>query len=214
MRYFFKYKGINSITKGISIVETPPITTCNVGKDGKLEPYEKELICRIDMSIADIDDISAWLTGEGDLELSWEPGKYFKAKPIGNIDYIVLVKKLRNFAIKFEIEPGSYLKEGNEKIVLTEKANLRNLGNTESDPIITIFGNGDINLVVAQQVMKLKGVNQSIILDTPLLEAYKGAELQNRNANGEFPILPLGEFSISWSGNVSKIEIIPNWRCL
>lgn len=31
---------------------------------------------------------------------------------------------------------------------------------------------------------------------------------------GQFPYLDIGENVISWSGNISKIEITPNWRCL
>ncbi|QDY17535.1 phage tail protein [Clostridium botulinum] len=30
---------------------------------------------------------------------------------------------------------------------------------------------------------------------------------------GEFPIFQVGENKISWTGNVSKIEITPRWRC-
>ena len=42
--------------------------------------------------------------------------------------------------------------------------------------------------------------------------AYNGAVLMNQNMNGEFPIFKVGENTISWTGNASKVAIEPNWR--
>lgn len=44
--------------------------------------------------------------------------------------------------------------------------------------------------------------------------AYNGSTLLNNKMSGEFPVLELGENNISWVGNVSKLEIQPNWRWL
>ncbi|WP_302653297.1 phage tail protein [uncultured Clostridium sp.] len=32
--------------------------------------------------------------------------------------------------------------------------------------------------------------------------------------NGEFPKFEVGENNISWTGSVSKVKVIPNWRWL
>lgn len=36
----------------------------------------------------------------------------------------------------------------------------------------------------------------------------------NGNMTGDFPTLLPGQNAISWSGNVTRLEIQPNWRYL
>ena len=50
--------------------------------------------------------------------------------------------------------------------------------------------------------------------DSELQEAYSGATGMNSAMSGEFPILKPGMNAISWSGNVTRVEVKPNWRYL
>ena len=43
---------------------------------------------------------------------------------------------------------------------------------------------------------------------------YSGATGMNSAMSGEFPILKPGMNAISWSGDVTKVEVNPNWRYL
>ena len=45
-------------------------------------------------------------------------------------------------------------------------------------------------------------------------EAYSGTTGMNSVLSGEFPILKPGMNAISWSGEVTKVEVKPNWRYL
>ena len=45
-------------------------------------------------------------------------------------------------------------------------------------------------------------------------EAYSGTTGLNSAMSGEFPVLKPGQNAISWSGDVTKVEISPNWRYL
>ena len=87
-----------------------------------------------------------------------------------------------------------------------------NMGTFESEPIITIFGSGNIMLYVNNQNVSLKEIIGSVTLDSEMKNAYNGATLFNHKMIGEFPILILGENNISWLGAVTKLEIQPNWR--
>ena len=62
--------------------------------------------------------------------------------------------------------------------------------------------------------MELDGITDSITLDTQLIEAYKGDLSMNSCMSGEFPVFTPGANAISWSGNVTKVEVQPNWRFL
>ncbi len=45
-------------------------------------------------------------------------------------------------------------------------------------------------------------------------EAYQGETLLNEKMEGDFPVLKPGNNLISWSGDVNRVVIAPNWRYL
>ena len=89
-----------------------------------------------------------------------------------------------------------------------------NPGSIASEPVLTVYGSGDITLMIGSQMIELKGIEGSITLNTELQEAYSGTSSMNSAVDGEFPTLPPGAVPYSWEGNVSRIEIQPNWRSL
>ena len=89
-----------------------------------------------------------------------------------------------------------------------------NPGSVYSEPVITVYGTGDITLMVGTVIVELEGISGSITLDSELQEAYSGTTGMNSAMSGEFPILKPGMNAISWSGEVTKVEVKPNWRYL
>ena len=83
-----------------------------------------------------------------------------------------------------------------------------------AEPVITVYGSGDITLMIGASIVELEGVSSSIVLDCALKEAYQGSTLQNEKMTGEFPRLVPGLNGVSWVGNVSRLIIRPNWRYL
>ena len=62
--------------------------------------------------------------------------------------------------------------------------------------------------------MELSDVNGEIVIDSVLQEAYSGTESMNSCMSGDFPTLPPGNSTISWTGNVTYLKVEPNWRHL
>jgi len=91
---------------------------------------------------------------------------------------------------------------------------LNNPGSVYAEPVLTVYGDGDITLMIGQQLVELEGISGSIVIDSVLKEAYKESELQNDRMSGEFPVLRPGGNAISWTGDVSRIVVTPNWRYL
>lgn len=91
---------------------------------------------------------------------------------------------------------------------------ITNPGSVYAEPVITVYGSGDITLMVGTTIVELEGVSGSITLDTPLMEAYTGTTSQNGKMTGEFPVLKPGANAISWTGSVTKVVLRPNWRFL
>lgn len=87
---------------------------------------------------------------------------------------------------------------------------IRNSGNYFSKPVMTIYGAGTINLNINQSPFIISlGNEEYITIDASAMEAYKGTELKNRLVTGDYSnfVLNVGDNSISWSGNITEIEI-------
>ncbi|EPY2274513.1 distal tail protein Dit [Clostridium sporogenes] len=155
--------------------------------------------------------INSWLDGQGELYLSWLDGYEYKVKEVKfegiEIDIV------GEFEVTFVCDPFKYLEN---EIIEIDKNNftIYNEGTYESQPYLKICGSGDISLNINDEVIKLKNVNNYIELDSEIQECYRGNLNCNNDMQGEFPTLKIGENKISWTGNVSKIEVTPNWRYL
>ena len=91
---------------------------------------------------------------------------------------------------------------------------LENPGTVHSEPIITVYGSGEITLMVGQFIVELADFEGSITINSELQEAYSRITSMNSSMSGGFPLLVPGNNAISWTGDVTRIEIEPNWRYL
>lgn len=163
-----------------------------------------------------IDDIKGWLIGtrESSLIFDFQKDKKYIAQVVNTIDFTQVYKIFSRFIIVFNCQPFKYA-INNSTLNLINSEKVTNVGTIYSEPIIKVVGNGDINLNIQSQTIKFKGITDHIILDSLQQNAYnQSGENLNNKVTGEFPVLSVGDNSISWSGNVSKIEITPNWRWL
>ena len=100
-------------------------------------------------------------------------------------------------------------------IVVTASSTIvTNPGSVYAEPVLTVYGSGDITLIVGMTIVELENITESIVIDCALKEAYQGTTLLNDHMTGEFPVLKQGPHALSWTGDVSRIVITPNWRYL
>lgn len=211
--------------KGVIISELPPITKPKMrvridtidGKDGSettnlgFEAYTKTVKIGLTRNY-DIDNIISWLNGDGIIQFSNEPDKYYRVKVIDQIDYEKLLR-FKTAEIKFYTQPFKYSATERTKVVdVTGQATteVRNAGNYFSKPVITFTGTGTINVSVnglQKCVLNLGATSESITLDADKQEAYFGGVLKNRQMDGQFITLEVGKNTITWTGNLTKIEI-------
>lgn len=156
-----------------------------------------------------------WLSGSGELVLEQAPDRYFKAR-VSNLISVsqFIANEAYKFPLYFKCEPFGYLFSGNNKLNVTQPQSVVNAGTVHSLPIITVYGSGNITLTVNKQVVKLTSVDGSLTMDSELQECVKGLEDYGEKMEGDYIVLEEGANAISFTGNVSKIEIIPRWRCL
>jgi phage-related protein len=78
-----------------------------------------------------------------------------------------------------------------------------------------VEGSGDIDLTIGEVTLGITELISSITIDVPQRLAYNdGINLTGSLAGDEWPTLPVGTTAISWTGNITRITITPNWRAL
>lgn len=160
------------------------------------------------------DKIKAWLdNGEGPLTFSNQTDKYYIAHVSDQFDISQEIDNFGKFQVNFRCQPFKYA-TNNETITLESAGIVYNPGTIESQPIITVYGTGDIALTINSKTIQLTNVADYVTVDSVLVDCYKDTALKNNDMTGDFPVLIPGTNSISWTGTVTKIEITPNWRWL
>ena len=233
MNNWFEWNGTRCTEYGIYVAEQPPITipkerskqTTVPGRPGSLTTLEgddvyDDLTLTATCFIRDpvlIPAIAGWLKGSGIVTFANRQGGFYYARIANQIPFEKILRGNPHcsFAVNFRCSPPFWYTSGFQPITLTQSTTpVVNPGSVYAEPVITVYGSGDITLMVGQSIVELTDVDGSVVLDCALKEAYKGTTLMNEHISGDFPILKLGQTAISWSGNVSRIVIQPNWRFL
>ena len=232
MNDWFSWNGKKCTEYGIHVLEQPPITipaeratfTDVPGRPGSLTTLEgddvyDDLILTAQCMISDpsnIRAIASYLKGCGKVAFANRPGGFYFARIVNQIPFEKILRgnPHRSFAVNFRCKPFWYQENVPEITVTASGTFVNNPGSVYSEPVITVYGSGEITLMVGMTIVELDGITDSITLDTPLMEAYKDTTSMNSCMSGDFPTLLPGQNAISWTGNVTKVEVQPNWRFL
>lgn len=121
-----------------------------------------------------------------------------------------------NLSIAFNCKPFKYSFSGQNTVTLTRSGStITNPESFESLPYIKITGTGTIKLTVNGKPFTFTGVSEYVEVDSEMMNCFKGNILKNDTMTSDgFPVLKPGNNTISWTGVVTKVEIIPRWCCL
>ncbi|BAR81512.1 gp13 protein [Bacillus thuringiensis serovar tolworthi] len=211
---------------GICMVERPVIPTAEQqvehievsGRHGSLTKKGafKDVPLKIKFNMLEEENIKplirrmkAWLMNGKTLYFT-DDDVYRKIKHVVVGDIVNEMEEHGEFEVEFTLDPFEYVTT--VPLVLTKPEIILNYGTIESFPKLEVYGNGDIRIMINEVSFQIKGVNNSVMIDSELLIAYTGA-LPIKTI-GEYPIFKVGENSIWWSGAVNRILIEPRWRYL
>ena len=160
-----------------------------------------------------VNRIRKWLYDIKDFKLidTSEPTLYYKVKKIEceGVDTM----SQQGTRVKISFTCSNYRKYVQEELLtIVAPTSIYNYHDIASKPYIKIYGSGDISLSINNNVTQLRGVADYIELDGELQDCYKDNQLCNNKMVGDFPSLSSGLNNISWSGNISKLEILPRYR--
>jgi phage-related protein len=122
------------------------------------------------------------------------------------------------YTLTFSVKPFKYDSQ-NQKMVFTTSANLINHYFFHSEPLITLYGTGDTTLVVNSESFVFKNITGSLIIDSETENCYRmnGEQIINENKKMytiDFPQFKPGQNTVSWTGNITRIEVEPRWQSL
>lgn len=211
---------ISSPKRRVSYIDIPGRNSSLRFDEGTYDDITIVLECTIkerNTLMDKIDDIKAWLfeIGESDLILSFNNEKKYRAQVVNSIDFKTVFRYVAEFPIIFNCKPFKYGSENKLIEIIQSKTEVISPGTIESEPIITVYCIGDIILKINDDQINLIGMKEKIIINSEIQDCYddEGNSL-NEKMTGEFPRLKPGANNIEWTGDVSKVEILPNWRWL
>lgn len=199
---------IQEAEQDVEIVEVP-------GRDGFLtvnnqrkKPVTK-VITGVLINKKNKYEMRRWLKGRGKLILSNDADVFYNASIITPPAFTDHWSGGWAFNVSFLCQPYGYLHDGEDMVEITKQNTFIHNQYESTNPLLRIYGNGKVNLFFNNREIAVT-INEYIDIDSELKESYKGHKLNP--FNGDFPIITNGMTDISWTGTVSKIEVIPRWR--
>ena len=182
-------------------------------KTGEYDPIELPITFkdRKWRSIIDFQhDIIDWLTNIQDNKLmfSFSSDKYYLVKNVVVGEITRNHNKYNTIDVTFTLEPFKYQLES--VITLTKTSDIYYQGNVEGECNIKIYGSGNIQLTINNETIQINNVDEYVELDSKFLLCLNSDKTsKSRDMIGHFLLLKRGFNNISWTGNVSKVELLP-----
>lgn len=231
----FTFNGKKNTEFGLKVAEGKKITTSSpdveritvAGRDGELLISNNRLnsaelsfpvnfVKEKGLIATKVYRISEWLSVAGykDLTISYDPDFIYRAAYLETFSIEETMRQFGKTTINFVCYPVKLYKQGRVKQALMNGATVNGIGNVNAKPIITLRGSGDCTLTINGRKTKLRGVQNSIVLDMQANQVYSGNlpawDKVVRSPEFQMPYLDYGRNLISWDGNFTA-EMVPNW---
>lgn len=156
--------------------------------------------------------LRAWLTGRGNYIDSRQPQGFYEAEIMHELTLTEVAPDLYRFTFLIVLQPFFYLHTGKQTITITQQnAPITHQGTLSALPHLKVYGSGAVSVTCGTQTMNFTITQLYAELDCRRKIAWAGTK--HVETTGDFFVLK-PEDTISWTGNVTKILLRPNWRCL
>lgn len=161
------------------------------------------------------DQVFSWLKQDGYYRLvdSRFPEVYRMAR-VASVDEIENHRDCyHETKVSFDCQPQSFLLSGQSVLEVSQNSWMLNPTGYTALPLIEVIGQGPAELTVGDVTVSiLNSPNEVLFIDSDTQNAYDSTGYQNKNISAmEFPSLKAGKTQISWTGNITKVNITPRW---
>lgn len=158
-----------------------------------------------------------WLyapSGYQRLEDSFDALVYRLAYVSDATDIENLVNENGRCTVSFECDPRRFLKAGESAVTLSGTGTITNPTRFTAKPVITVSGSGNGTIECGGNTITIAGIYDGMTIDCEQMDAYAGTTNLNNLVSGSFPVIPGGEQTITITGGITSISVVPNWWTL
>ena len=167
--------------------------------------------------------VSEWLhsaSGYARLEDSYESDYFRLAYYVADAEMENLFHQAGKMSIEFNCKPARFLKAGERAVPFTTAGSISNPTFQKSFPKLTVVVSGSGTLTIGDQTITISGLTNStrMVIDSELQDVYEEGSLTNLNSkvsfSDGFPLLSPGVNTITFTGSITSVEVIPRWWIL
>lgn len=166
---------------------------------GGLETYRKAALALMEASA---------------ISFSGEPGLFRYLK---HVEVSPLAREMGSwnmFQADLTCAPFTYLDAGLKPVTLDASGTITNPGLLPADPVITVFGTGQLALTINSTKHVVASPAGQVTLDSARLVGHVAGKAQTDALTGPFPRLAVGENRIELGEGLAKVAVVGNWRTL
>ena len=148
------------------------------------------------------------------ISFSGEPGLFRYLK---HVEVSPLVREMGSwgmFQADLTCAPFTYLDAGLKPVTLDASGTITNPGLLPADPVITVFGTGQLELTINSTKHVVASPAGQVTLDSARLVGHVAGKAQTDALTGPFPRLAVGENRIELGEGLAKVAVMGNWRTL
>lgn len=170
------------------------------GTENSIQEALNEVACKL------------YKTGYQVLADDYEPEYFHLAYYQGPFDIENRYTRAGVFEVSFRCRAEKYLLSASTPVDISSGDKLINPTRNKAKPLIHIEGSGNGTLTVAGTTMTFEGITDYLNIDCDTMDVYRQIT-ENRNTlmEGEFPVLPAGESTITFTGGISSVKITPRF---
>lgn len=233
MKLYFTWKGTRSDAMHILYNERTPIIRPEErvdhivipGRTGELTLVEGENIFNSYIQTKtitvegkeNVPAAEAWLKGSGAVSFDCQPELQQQARVINAVTFQRHSKNANFYTgeVQFYCDPVKNQVSESSINVTSSGTTLTNPGTLPALPVMTITGSGAVSITISGKTLIIPSLTSGWKVDCRNKWILNGSNVPQMNAwQGEFPEIPVGNSTISFTGSVTKIAITPHWRYL
>lgn len=164
--------------------------------------------------------IARWLfssSGYARLQDSYDPNVYRMAFCQETTGIESLYQEAGRTTLSFSCRPERFLLSGEEPITMTTPGTILNPTGMATEPLLRVYGTGAGKFTIGEKEVSIKRLDtEYLAIDCHTQDAFYLHVNKNDTVSIQdgFPKLGPSETYVTWSGGVTKIEIIPRWWSL
>ena len=159
-------------------------------------------------------DLMTWLyapEGYQRLQDTFDEAVYRLAYASEDTDIENLMNTDGRCTVTFDCDPRRFLLTGEQAVSFSASGSITNPTRFTAKPVITVYGSGAGTITAGGKTIEISSIYDGMILDCDRCRAYYGSSNLNNLVSGSFPELPAGAQTITITGGITLLEVVPNW---